>query len=910
MATRRTLFVIDRACRAFMALTPVALRSRYASDLALTLRDICIHAYERRGWPGLVLAGMTELGSVGGSAMRAALGQSPRITGGEPPSGASSSRRVQLFATLRRDLRLAGRTLAASKLASAVAIGTLALGIGINAAVFSILDSTILRPVPFADADRLGEIWNLNEQSKFSYPGFTPALLRAWRAQTDLFDRVEGFDVTSFVFDASSGAEMVTGAVVTPGLLPMLGVPPIAGRLFAADDGRGDTAARVIISERFWSASLGRRPDIVGQHLVLNDQQYTVIGIMPGSFRFPGEGTVFWVPFNLETSPPASLVRSGRLTAFTRRQPGLSQPALDERVRERGLRLATAAGISRPVAAVSSNRSWTRDLKTQRSLVVLGGAVVFLLIIVCANLASLSLSRTLARARDCAVRAALGASRADLIRETMVENLAIGAIGAIAGVGVAAAALGVTVRWLPTAFTHSSMNAIDLDARMLIFTAACGIVTALLFGLAPALLASRAGVAGLLARGSRSTTGSPASRRLRSALVVVEVALAIVLLVGAALMTRSFIKLQHVDRGFDVSGLVAMRLGLPASRYTDPYARDAFVDEMVNRSARLAGVRSSTSGGVPPDSNIISFGKLEFAHRPGTLSEELDLPVYQVWPNYFTSVGIPIRAGRSFAADEPRESVVVSESFARAFWPGGDALGARFRFEGSTSWRTIVGIAAEVRQFDLDDANGSFEFYYPLRRPPGLPAPTAPATAAIIDYRTIVVRTSDVEATMSGLRQLVHEVDPRVVIWRLDPVERLFAEAIARPRIVLLLMAVFASLGLILAAAGIYAVLSHLVAQRRREIGLRLALGARPESIRRLVVGNGLTLTAVGLVIGVPAALGFVRLMRTLLYDVATSDPWSLTAVVAIVTSVAALASWWPARRAAGVDPVGLLRED
>jgi predicted permease len=562
------------------------------------------------------------------------------------------------------------------------------------------------------------------------------------------------------------------------------------------------------------------------------------------------------------------------------------------------------------VAAVSSNRSWTRDVKTQRSLAVLGGAVVFLLVIVCANLASLSLSRTLARARDCAVRAALGASRADLVRETMVENLAIGAMGAIAGVGVAAAALEVTVRWLPTAFTSASMNAIDLDGRMLVFTAACGIVTALLFGLAPALLASRAGVSGLLARGSRSTTGSPASRRLRSALVVVEVALAIVLLVGAALMTRSFVKLQQVDRGFEVSGLVAMRLGLPASRYLDPYARDAFVDEMVSRSQKLAGVTSSTSGGVPPDSNIISFGKIEFAHRPGTLSEELVLPVYQVWPNYFTSVGIPIRAGRAFAADEPRESTIVSESFARAFWPGGDAVGSRFRFEGSTSWRTIVGIAGEVRQFDMEDANGSFEFFYPLRRPPGLPAPATQNTAAIIDYRTMVVRTTDVGAAMAGLRQLVHEVDPRVVIWRLDPVERLFAEAIARPRVVLLLMAVFASLGLILAAAGIYAVLSYLVTQRRREIGLRLALGARPERIRRLVVGNGLTLTAVGLVIGVPAALALMRLMRTLLYDVATSDPWSLTVVAGIVTGVATLASWWPARRAAAVDPVGLLRED
>jgi predicted permease len=898
--------LVERSSRLVLGLAPQPFRRAWGDDLVLTLADACADARQRRGSVAAMRLTIVELLRLAAASLRARAGVRTSITGGFAPR--RESRRTGRLSRLANDLRLGWRALAASPLTTTVAVVTLALGIGVNTAAFSILDATVLRPMPFAQADRLTEIWNYDSTSNFGYPGFSSPLLREWRRQTDLFDRVEGYDITSYAYDAPGGAEMLTGAVVTPGVLGMLGVPPIAGRLFTEGDGRGGTDARVVISERFWSESLGRAGDVVGRSLTFNGRGYEIVGVMPASFMFPGQRTMFWVPYDAD-APPAQALAPPRLTAFARRAAAISNDGAMAAVKERGLRVATAAGVARPLTASLMSRGAHRDEKTSRSLMVLGGAVLFLLLIVCANLANLSLSRTLARARDFSVRAAIGATGVDLIRETLVENLIVGAAGAAAGCGVAAVAIQATRRLLPTSMTISSMNAIDLDGRALAFTALAGVVTALVFGLGPAILASRAGVAGMLQRDSRSATGSIASRRLRQVLVVVEVALAIVLLVGAALMARTVVRLNAIDRGFDTAGLVALRVGLPAPGYVDPYARDAFVEAMMTRARSLPGVIAVTSGAVPPETSQINFGQIETGDRPGVLSDELVLPVYAVWPNYFDVIGLPIRQGRAFAADEPTDHVVVSESFARRFWPDRDPVGATFKLSGAS--KTVVGVAAEVRQFELDDSAGSFELYFPLQRPRGLaPAAASPPDAAIVAYRTVVARAADAAAAAEPLKRLVHQVDPRVVVWTVDPVERLFDEAIARPRLVLLLMSVFAGAGLVLAAAGIYGELSCLVAQRRREIGIRVALGARPEGIRRLVVGGGLKLTFVGLVIGVLAARSLVRVMQALLFEVEPSDAASIAAVVAAVTVVAVAASWWPARTAMRIDPVSLLRED
>jgi predicted permease len=896
-----------RIGRWLAALAPGPLRSTLEPDGIETLRAVCAEARVRRGLHGYALALAVQVTSLALAVARARLGLAAGVSRERWEPRARTGDLV--MTKLAHDLRLAVRSLAGARGPVAIAIVTLALGVGVTSAVFSILDALVLRPAPFDNGDRLCQIWNFETRSQVSHPGFNRRLLAEWRQQTDLFERLEGFDATSFVYDGAAGAEMITGAVVTPGLLQMLGARPRDGRLFAGAEGRGGAEAVVIVSETFWSATLGRDPAVVGRRLGVNGRSYRIVGVLPSSFRFPNESASFWMPLDLDAPPAGVQGLPTRLEVLAVRRAGLPVEVVAARVKERGAELNRRAGGPAGRSAMLQPSGHFVEEKLRLSLYVLGGAVGFLLLIVCANLASLSLSRTLARARDFAVRTSLGASRGDLVRETLVEHLLIGAVGAGAGLAVAWIVLDVTLHLLPEAFRQASMNAIDLDTRAIVFTAAVGLIASALFGLPPAWVASRAGVADALKRDGRAIAGSRGSRRLRGVLVIAEVTLAIVLLVGAALMARSLVKLQSLDRGFDSAGLAALRVGLPAAGYTDVYARDEFTQRLIDRAARLPGVTAVTAGALPPSSNMVSFGKLERADRPGALTEDLIVPLYQVWPNYFETIGLGIQAGRAFVRDEPAGSVIVSQSFADRFWPRGGAVGQKIRWEGE-NWLSIVGVAGEVRQMSLDDATGSFEFYQPLRRPPGLPQPATVRPGAIVDYRTLVVRSSDLAATIARLRSAVHETDSRAVIWRLDAVDQLFADAVARPRLVLMLMVVFAALGLVLAAAGIYGVLSYAVVQRHREIGIRLALGARPESVGRLILHNGLMLTAAGLAAGVALALALVRVMRTLLYEVEPTDPASVAGVVVILCVVAALASWRPARRAMRVDPVTLLRQE
>jgi hypothetical protein len=320
-------------------------------------------------------------------------------------------------------------------------------------------------------------------------------------------------------------------------------------------------------------------------------------------------------------------------------------------------------------------------------------------------------------------------------------------------------------------------------------------------------------------------------------------------------------------------------------------------------------VRGASAGAVPPDTDLTSFAQFEFLDRPGQLSEELIVPVYKVWPDYFSTIGLPIAEGRAFAADEPGTSVIVSQSFAKKFWPDQSPLGAQFRNKGSSRTLTVVGVAAEVRQADMDDASGAFEFFQPMRLSPGAVARPRPNPPAIIEYRTFAIRADNPQSMLSALGQTIHRVDKRLVILDSDVVNNKFADAIARPRLVLLLLVAFATMGLVLAAAGIYGVLSYLVTQRLREIGIRLALGARPEGVFQLVLRNGLTLTVVGLLLGLGASYFLVRVMRTILYEVEPSDPAAVLGVSALLLLTALFACWRPARRAMKVDPVRLLRE-
>ena len=914
MRSARTLLLLERGGRLVLRMMPADVRAQWGDEIGGTFADACRAAYAHAGLRGLLMEAPRELANLARAVVNVRLGRRANVTtpGPRPPR-----RRASPFRRLAHDLVLAVRSLAASRMTTAIALLTLALGIGITTAAFTVLDSVLFRTMPFVHADRLVEIWNLSEKGQFSYPRFPRALLLEWRKQTDLFDAVEGYEIESAVWKGPVGSEMIPSAYVTPGLFSMLGAVPAHGRSFVEGDGRDGTDRHVIVSERFWREFLGGSPDAIGSALTINGDTHTLVGIMPADFRFPNEPQVMWLPIDVDQPPAARMKGRISLVAFARVKAGVTRDQLDSQVASRGASLVASSGGRAGVTAKIHDKGSFIDRRDQRSLLVLAGSVGFLLLIVCANVANLSLSRLLGRTRDFAVRSALGASRRDLIRATLVEHAVLGVAGAVLGLATAYAILSMAVAALPPSMLMQSLNAIDLDGRALAFTMLVGVLTAMLFGLPPALIASRPAVASVLRNDTRSSVGSSGARRLRSALVIAEVTVALLLLVGAALMARSFIKLQGVDRGFDTSSLVALRVGLPSVGYLDPYERDRFTENLLAALQRLPGVRGATAGSVPPDAALIRMGEIELAGRSDLSSGELIVPVHEAWPGYFERVGIPLQEGRGFTPAEPADSVVVSESFARKFWPNQSAVGSQFRFKDGANaragtWQTIVGVAGEVRQMDLDDSMGAFEWYQPLRVPPGTAPPAADAlssTEALVDYRTFIISADDRAGIVGASRRVVHSLDANVVIWEVDEVDHLFAEAVARPRVVLTMMGVLAGLGLVLAAAGIYGVLSYLVAQRRREIGIRLALGARPQAVRGLILKSGLLLTGAGLIAGVALSLALARVMQALLYEVESTDPLSVVIVASVLLITATLAAWRPARQAMRTDPLALLRE-
>jgi predicted permease len=894
---------INRLAAALQRLAPEGSLLR-DDDVVVALETAIAEVRARRGGVRALVTGAIECADLTRAAIGARFGRRPQLTGGRDSRGGAQRRSHMPFRF--HHVRSAARGLLSSPAHAALVVATLALGIGINTAVFSVLDSILFRPVPYPEQHRLTLLWTYSASGKFSSAGgFTSALILEWRGQTDLYDRVEGSQRQMYVYEDPDSAAMVTGAVVTPGLLPMLGAQARLGRVFVDGDGRDGTDRLVLISERFWREQLYGAPDVVGREILLDGERHQVLGVLPSTFRYPDERHDLWIALD-PARPPSRLagVRAS-FVVLARAASGVPRSYIEDAVITRGAELNRRSGGDGEDSARVLPLGEMFDARTERSLLVLAGAVGFLLVIVCANVANLTLSRAVTRARDRAVRAALGASRGDLVREAMLEHAMVGAAGALLGIGVAQVALSAVLGVLPETMTVSSLNQIDLDGRALLFLCGASVATVLLFGVPPALMAARGGVAAALQHDSRAATGSAAARRFRAALVVAEVALSIVLLVGAALMTRSLMKLQAIDIGIDTDGLVAIQLALPAAGYADASTRDALTTEVISRLKLHPGVVAASAGGLPPREEMIAIGAVDLPERPAGESAKASVFfVFATWPGYFSTAGIRLVEGREPAERDVPGAAVVSAGFAAKYWPGETAVGRRFKV-GKGEWRTVVGVANEVRGLSEDDDSQQFEIYYPHDQVSNVYTASRPSSR-IADHRTILVRAE--APGMQELAGVVHQVDPRVVVARSSLVDRMFADAIARPRTVFLMMSVFAGFGLVLAAAGLYGVLSYLVAQRVREIGIRLALGARPSDIRRLVFVNGLMLAGLGLVIGIAAALGLVRVMRTILYDVEPTDPFSVAAVSALLLGTAVLAAWRPARQAMRVDPVSLLR--
>jgi len=790
---------------------------------------------------------------------------------------------------------------------AATVAGVLALGIAVNTIVFSVADSTLFRGLPYPNGPQLIEVFNMDPAGKFSFPGLAPDTFAEWREQTDVFEALEGWNYGSFILLGGAEPQRINGAYVTPGLFDALGVRPIRGHGFEPRDGEPGRDDRVIISERLWHQRFGARDDAIGQQIALNDRPYTIVGVMPPHFRFPASHQLLWLPAALEQPARGRLQGYGRLTR------GLTREAAQTRLDT----LAASLAIEKPRAdgwrlKLAPARGSVPNASMARALQILTGAVLIVLLIACANLANLGVAQALARRRELAIRAALGASRLRLVRELFAEQLFLACAGGAVGLALAVWGVQLAIALAPAELTLWTPGEIRIDGRILAFTAGLTLASAVLFGIVPAWRASRADASDALKTRASSAL---AHGRLRTGLVIVEVALSVVLLTGAALLIRSFVSLTQQDPGFDPRGLVTVQFEVPADRYPAG-ARRAFLEQVAGEIRRVPGVTAvSIADGVAPRGGAIYFGQLEIEGRARESGETV-LPATSVDPSYLATMRIPIIAGRGFTSDDPQTSAVVSRSLAHTLsGNAGNAIGARFRLTTSGAWYTVIGVAGEVRQSRQMERETVYEMYQPIWRPSTAPAAPAAVRASAGGARTFVsytfaVRAADATAVTTPIKQAIWRVDASQPVGDVLPAEALLAQSLSEDRFAAALMGAFATLALVLATAGLFAVLAQLVAQRRQEIGVRMALGASIRDVVRLIVGRGLAMTIAGVAIGLAGAWASARFLASQLSGVSTHDPLSFTIVPVVLIGVALLASWIPARRALTVNPVDALRAE
>jgi putative ABC transport system permease protein len=808
------------------------------------------------------------------------------------------------------DIRIAVRRLVARPAYTALILLTLAIGIGAATAVFSVVDQTILRPAPFAYADRLVDVMHIHTTTKSGGSSLTPQKILGWQGQSALFERFEGLAPQQMDVTGGTEPERLDGLQVSLGLFPMLGVQPKLGRSFRQGDGTPGSERVVIISDALWQRRFGGQADALGQQMLLNDVPHTVVGVMPRRFRLLTEDEAFWLPIDLASYVTGNTARSfygiGRLApgvAHSRAQ-AIADEIADRLQKDTPIAMTWGLGIDKKeVARV--------DATTKRALLVLLGAVGFVLLITCANVANLFLSQAPAQQREMAIRSALGAGRGQLIQSVLIQSLALAMIGGTLGILLARWGVDAVLAAAPRGMVSMSTTPIEIDARVLLVASAMTLVTGLLFGLLPALRGSRRNLETTLRAAAQSTTRGSYGR-VPGGLVVLEVAFAVILLIGAALMARTLANLHAIEPGFEPDGLVAMHVALPSDRYPTLASRVDFFDALAQRVRGIPGIADvAVSQGTPPSIGGISFGKPEIEGHGVPDSSIVVIPNGSVSPGYFNTLGIPLIAGRHFASSEPATSVIVSKAFAEKYWPGGSAVGGRFRMGSNFPWYDVIGVVGNVQARAGRDLPTELQYYrawVKAATPAAVPAAAAAPTRRSYDYRQIVVRAEDPSAAIPLVKERIWELDKNQPVERIAMVRDTYEEMFGNQRFVLMLMGAFAFVALALTAAGIFGVLSQAVSQRTREIGIRVALGARPADVMRLVVSRGLLLTGIGAGLGVLAAFWLVRTVSALLYQVSPTDPVSFASVALLLFGIALLACWLPTRAAMRVEPALALR--
>jgi putative ABC transport system permease protein len=816
---------------------------------------------------------------------------------------------------LSSDLRYAVRVLLRTPMFTTVAIVTLAVGIGAATAVYAVVDGVLLRPFTYPHMDRLAILTERGPNGQgmsVAWPTFVD-----WRAQNDVFDELGVYRGATVTLTGGQEPERLNGSLVSSSVFSSMGIQPLAGRVFGAADDEVGAARTAVISERLWRGRFGAREDLVGQSVTLNAEPFTIIGVMPAGMRFPSRLTDVWLPLGLFVNTfPASRGAHPGLTAVGRLKPGVTferaQLGMDV--------VAKRIGEQYP----DTNRQLTVNVASYYELIVqnirptlylLLGAVTLLVVMACTNLAGLMLARAEGRHREFAVRAALGAARSRLVRQVLVEAMLVSAAGGVVGVALAHTIVQAFIAMRPTTIPRIDLLAVDW--RVALFAVGLSVLTAVFVGLLPAFRAASPDLQRHL-RDVRSS-GSRRAVRLRRVLVVGQVAVAAVLLVGAGLLGKSLARLTSIELGFSPSQLLTMRLAIPNAAYPTPEAWISFHREIADRVSALPGVEAAGLNSALPlegggsESPVIKEG--DPLPSPGKVDT---MCLFQAnGGEYFRAMGIELKRGRYFDARDMTGApvAVVDETLATRLFGSENPVGHRiaFEFEGADShaggpmqprWREVVGVVSHVKHYGLTGEPPFVQIYAPFTQLPIWFRDRRPTMA-------LVVRTAgDPTSMIAAVRRTVSAVDARVPVFGVQPMTDYLGQQTEQPRLSALLMTGFGGLAALVAAVGLYGVLAYLVSQRTREIGVRLALGARRSDIVRQVVRSGLGLALVGLVVGLGASIAAMRYITTLLYEVSPTDTATFVGVGAGLTVTALLASVLPARRASRVDPLAALKAD
>lgn len=800
--------------------------------------------------------------------------------------------------TLLFDLRLGARSLRRTPAVTGAALVTIAVAVGATTLIWALVDAVLLRPLSYREPERLVQLWEIHPE-RLTQVVVSRGNYLDWVEHNRVFERLGAYMYGFGMGLTGDGPPVqVTTTVVTPSLLRLLGVEAAVGRTFTEAEGvpGGDDAA--LLAEGFWRRRFGGDPAVVGRTLTLDGSPYRVVGVMPPGFDMPTPETEVWLPMAF---PPAYREQreAHTLHVVGRLAPGVSLPQADAAMD----RLARRIGEQHPEEVAGWGVGLV-PLREQRvggvrpALLVLFGAVAVLLVAACFNVASLLLARGAARTGEVAVRAAVGASRRRLVRQLLTESLLLAVAGGAAGAVLAFGGLEALQAWLPVEIPRLADAAVDL--RVLGFTLGLSLLAGAGVGALPALRDSRADLRGGLRAGSLGTSSAAGRDRLRQGLVAAQVALALVLLAASGLLVRSFLEVQRVDHGFDPRGLLAVSLNLPAQSYPDTPDHVRFYEGLLDRLAQIPEVRGVAATSEPP---IVGYNMTRSFELEGAPGEPVgdDVPHRIVTDGYFRALGLPLLQGRTFAPSDREGSspvLVINQATARRYWPGEDPVGERVAFEAEGPWYEIVGVVGDSRHQGLEAAAD-----------PAIYAPLRQKSWRWLTWMTLLIRVDGDPLALADLvRNEVWALDPSLPVLEVRTVESLYRESLARRRFNTLVLSLFAGFALLLGLVGLYGVMAFSVVRRTREIGIRMALGARAGAVSRLVLRQGAVLTLIGLAAGTAAALALTRWLSSLLFGIEPHDPATFAATAALLAALSLAACYLPARRAARLDPTRALK--